>query len=409
MTMKFITSGITAPKGFTANGLFCGIKKSKKKDLSLIYSDTLSEAAGVFTTNKVKASCVVINQKLIAAGKAQAIIVNSGNANCLTGERGFDDSLAMGGAAADILGVQEKHVLIASTGVIGKLLPLTKIVQAIPDLAAGLNKAGGKDAAAGIMTTDHVAKDAAVEVVIGKTKVRIGAMTKGGGMIHPEMTLSGKHATMLCFASTDAAIALSALRAALDQAIQRTFNMISVDGDMSTNDMVVILANGAAGNKEIQNGTKEFEIFASALEGLFLALAKMMIKDAEGATKFVEISVKNAKTLQDARSIARSIASSNLVKCALFGGDPNWGRIAAAAGYSGAKHIDAWKMNVFLGKVAVMKHGNAVGKSEKKAARVMAKKNIGITVDLGLGKHGATAYACDLSTDYVIFNSAYRT
>src|SRR3989338_7769831 len=425
--MKFIKGGVTAPQGFTANGMKAGIKQSGKKDLSLIYSDTLCTAAGVFTTNKVQASCVVVNTKRLKAGKAQAVIVNSGNANCLTGKKGFEDSLTMAGKTADILGLSESHVCVASTGVIGKLLPIKKIVSALPKLAAGLSKAGGKAAAEGIMTTDHVAKEAAVEVVIGNPpsrkasarqgKIRIGAMTKGGGMIHPQMALPGasakgyggpKHATMLCFASTDAAIALPALRAALDQAVQKTFNMITVDGDMSTNDMVLILANGQAKNKLIVKGTKDFRAFESALESLFLSLAKMMIKDAEGATKFVEINVAGAASERDARMVAKSVAGSTLVKTALFGGDPNWGRIAAAAGYSGAR-VDMWKMKIRLGNLLVLQGGGGAQKDEKAAARILAKSQVPITVDLGVGKHGATAYTCDLSTDYVIFNSAYRT
>ena len=406
---QFIKSGITAPAGFSSNGLSCGIKKSKKKDLSLVYSDSLCNVAGVFTTNKVQASCVVLNTKRVQGGKAQAIIVNSGNANCLTGKRGFGDSLTMARKAADILGLAESQVCVASTGVIGKPLPMQNILGALPELAAGLSKKGGTAAAEGIMTTDHVAKEAAVEVVVAGAKVRIGAMTKGGGMVHPQMALPGRHATMLCFVTTDAKISLPALRAALQEAVQKTFNMMSVDGDMSTNDMVLVLANGLAGNKEIQKGTKEHTQFTAALTSLFLSLAKMMLKDAEGATKYVEVVVKNAKSDAEARMVARSITTSNLVKCALFGGDPNWGRIAAAAGYSGASGIDQSKMNVYLGDVAVLKHGAAAEKREKAAARVMTKKDIVITVDLGVGKYGATAYTCDLSTDYVIFNSAYRT
>ena len=406
---KFIKGGITAPQGFLANGMKAGIKKSGKKDLSLVYSDTACNLAGVFTTNKVQASCVVLNTKRVQGGKAQAIIVNSGNANCLTGKRGFGDSLTMARKAADILGLAEAHVCVASTGVIGKPLPMQKILGALPELASELSKKGGSAAAEGIMTTDHVSKEAAVEVVVAGAKVRIGAMTKGGGMVHPQMALPGRHATMLCFVTTDAKISLPALRAALQEAVQKTFNMMSVDGDMSTNDMVLVLANGLAGNKEIQKGTKEHTQFTAALTSLFLSLAKMMLKDAEGATKYVEVVVKNAKSDAEARMVARSITTSNLVKCALFGGDPNWGRIAAAAGYSGASGIDQSKMNVYLGDVAVLKHGAAAEKREKAAARVMTKKDIVITVDLGVGKYGATAYTCDLSTDYVIFNSAYRT
>ncbi|MEK7479709.1 MAG: bifunctional glutamate N-acetyltransferase/amino-acid acetyltransferase ArgJ [Patescibacteria group bacterium] len=416
MTTKFTTGGIAAPKGFTASGLFCGIKKSKKKDLALIYSEVPCTAAGVFTTNKVQASCVVINKKHLADGKAQAILANSGNANCMTGKSGFKDSETMAATIGTALHIAKQNVLVASTGVIGKPLPIGKIVDAAPELVKKLSKKGAKDAALGILTTDHTVKEVAAEVMIGKTKIKIGAIAKGAGMIHPQMALSSsakgfggtKHATMLCFVTTDASIALPALRTALDEATQNTFNMITIDGDMSTNDMVLVLANGMAGNKKIIGGSKESKIFSKALAALFLTLAKLMVRDAEGATKFVEVRVLGAKSDSDARVAARAVASSNLVKCALFGSDPNWGRIAAAIGQSAA-HVDPWKMKIYLGKELVLQKG---GKVEKKAAlldKVFAQKNIRITVDLGLGTASATAYTCDLSLAYVQLNSAYRT
>ncbi len=416
MKTKFTSGGITAPKGFTASGLFCGIKKSKKKDLVLIYSETPCVAAGVFTANKVQASCVVINKKHLKDGKAQAIVANSGNANCMTGKAGFKDSETMAASVGKALHAPKNNVLIASTGVIGKPLPIAKITGAVPELVEKLSKKGARDAALGILTTDHIVKEVAAEVTIGKTKIKIGAIAKGAGMIHPQMTLSSsaqgyggtKHATMLCFVTTDALIAPLALRAALDEATQKTFNMITIDGDMSTNDMVLVLANGMAGNEKITGGSKEFRIFSEALGTLFLALAKLMVQDAEGATKFVEVTVRGAKSENDARVAARAVASSNLVKCALYGSDPNWGRIAAAIGQSSA-HVDPWKMKIYLGEELVLQKG---GKVEKKAAlldRIFAKKNIQIRVDLGLGTSSATAYTCDLSTAYVQLNSAYRT
>jgi len=403
--MKTIKGGVTAPKGFTASGLFCGIKKTNKKDLALIYSETPCTAAGVFTTNKVQASCVVINKTHLKDGKAQAIIANSGNANCMTGKSGFKDSETMAATVGKALHIPKQNVLVASTGVIGKPLPIEKIVGAAPELVQKLSKYGAKDAAQGILTTDHTVKEVAAEVMIGNAAIKIGAIAKGAGMIHPQMAL---HATMLCFVTTDALIAPTALRAALDRATQKTFNMITIDGDMSTNDMVLVLANGMAGNKKIVAGSKEFKIFSEALGALFLALAKLMVRDAEGATKFVEVTVRGAKSETDARIAARAIASSNLVKCALFGSDPNWGRIAAAVGQSAA-HVDPWKMKIYLGKELVLQKG---GKVEKKAAlldKVFAQKNIQITVDLGLGTASATAYTCDLSLAYVQLNSAYRT
>ena len=407
--MKLISGGITAPLGFQASGLYCGIKKSKKKDLALIVSERLCDAAGTFTTNKVQASCVVINKDHLRSGQAQAIIANSGNANCMTGESGFDNSRAMIAAAARALRIKKKMVLVASTGVIGKPLPIKKIVNAVPELVGTLDRKGSADAAAAILTTDRMNKEIAVEFKVGSRNVRIGAIAKGAGMIHPAMTLHApKHATMLCFVSTDAVVDPRALRDALDRAVQKTFNTITIDGDMSTNDMVVVLANGMAQNKKIVEKTKDFREFSKALETIFLSLAKQMIRDAEGATKFVEVFVKNASSREDAKLVSKSIASSNLVKCAAFGCDPNWGRIAAAVGYSGA-HVDPWKMSIYLGKELVLSNGGRVKQNAAALNRVFAQKNIKITVDLGLGKFSATAYTCDFSTNYVRINSAYRT
>jgi glutamate N-acetyltransferase/amino-acid N-acetyltransferase len=416
--VRTIRGSVTAPLGFKASGLFCGIKKSKKRDLVLIYSERSCDAAGVFTTNKVQASCVVINKEHLRDSHAQAIIANSGNANCMTGESGFDNSRTMAAVIAKELRIDKRAVLVASTGVIGKPLPIKKITDAVPELVRTLSKDGSENAAHGILTTDRTAKEMAVEFRVESKRVRIGAIAKGAGMIHPEMALhtpkpttgssAARHATMLCFVTTDAVIAPSALREALDRAVQKTFNTITIDGDMSTNDMVLILANGAATNKKIVEKTKEFTLFVNALETIFLALAKQMIRDAEGATKFVEVYVKNAQTREDARLVSKSVASSNLFKCALFGCDPNWGRIAAAVGYSGA-HVDPWKMTVYLGKEMVLKNGGRVKKRAVLLNRVFAQKNIKITVDLGLGKYSATSYTCDFSTSYVRINSAYRT
>jgi glutamate N-acetyltransferase/amino-acid N-acetyltransferase len=415
--MKKIHGGVTAPLGFKAAGLYCGIKKSKRKDLALIVSERLCDAAGTFTTNQVQASCVVVNKDHLRDGKAQAVIANSGNANCMTGESGFENTRAMALAVARLLGLRKKNVLVASTGVIGKPLPIKKILGAVPQLLKDLNRKGSEAAAHAILTTDRMPKEMAMEFLVGRRKVRVGAIAKGAGMIHPEMELHRsatkasadlRHATMLCFVTTDAQITPPALRAALDRAAQKTFNTITIDGDMSTNDMVLVLANGLAQNKRIVEKTKEFRLFARVLETIFLALAKQMIRDAEGATKFVEVFVKNAASRGDARLVAKSVARSSLVKCALFGEDPNWGRIAAAAGYSGA-HVDPWKLAIHLGKEPVLKGGGRVKQNAARLNRVFAQKNIKITVDLGLGKSSATAYTCDLSTNYVRINSAYRT
>ena len=413
--MKKINGGVAAPLGFRASGLYCGIKKSKRKDLALIVSERLCDAAGTFTTNKVQASCVVVNKDHLRDGKAQAIIANSGNANCMTGESGFENTRAMALAVARELGFYKKNVIVGSTGVIGKPLPIKKILSAVPQLVKDLDRKGSADAANAILTTDRMPKEIAMEFLVGRRKVRVGAIAKGAGMIHPDMELhapkpasAGRHATMLCYVTTDAVITPAALRDALDRAAQKTFNTITIDGDMSTNDMVVILANGMAQNKKIVEKTKEFRLFTRVLEAMFLSLAKQMIRDAEGATKFVEIFVKNASSREDARAVAKSVARSSLVKCALFGEDPNWGRIAAAAGYSGA-HVDPWKMQISLGKEIVLRNGGRVKKKAAILNRVFAQKNVKITVDLGLGKFGATAYTCDFSTSYVRINSAYRT
>ena len=417
--IKIVHGGVTAPLGFKAGGLCCGIKKSKKRDLALIVSEKICEAAGVFTTNKVQASCVVIDKEHLKDQKAQVIIANSGNANCMTGKSGFVNTRTMASQTAKLLGLDKNNVLVASTGVIGKPLPIKKILHAIPELIAGLSRKGSEYAAAGILTTDRLVKETALEFLIGKRRVRLGAIAKGAGMIQPQMALPTpkpstkvsaglRHATMLCFVTTDAAITPNALRAALEKASARTFNTITIDGDMSTNDMAIVLANGMAQNKKIVENTREFRIFSKALETAFLVLAKQMVRDAEGATKFVEVSVKHAQTLEDARTVAKSVAKSSLVKCALFGCDPNWGRIAAAVGYADA-HVDPWKLQIYLGKELVLKNGGRVKQNAAALNRVFAQKNIRITVDLGLGKTSATSYTCDFSTHYVRINSAYRT
>lgn len=437
--MKQISNGITAPKGFKASSVHCGIKTNGKKDLTLIYSGTPCDAAGVFTTNKVRASCVDVNLAHLKDGKAQAIIANSGNANCMTGKRGFKDSRTMASLVAKELGLKGAEVCVASTGVIGHPLPIGKIAAAVPELVKGLSDTGSENAARGIMTTDHKMKEVAVEFLIGKTPVRIGAIAKGAGMIHPEMAAlssyaqgyggtkpasaksysvakpafakgSGvaRHATMLCFVTTDASIASTALRDALNSATQESFNMITIDGDMSTNDMVLVLANGMAQNKKIVARSIDARVFARALQEIFLKLAQLIVQDAEGATKFVEVTVAGAGSREDARKAARTVASSNLVKCALFGSDPNWGRIAAALGRSGAR-VDPWKLKIYLGNELVLKNGGEVKKKPGVLGAICAKKNIQIALELGLGKHAATAYTCDLSTSYVKLNSAYHT
>ncbi len=404
-----ISGGAAAPTGFSANGLHCGVKLSKKKDLALILSDRPCLTTGSFTTNKIQAACVTYNKMMLKKATSRAIVVNSGNANCLTGASGMANTRRMAEVVASELGIYPQDVLVGSTGVIGVKLPIQKIIKFIPPLVKGLRKDGSFDAAQGILTTDRITKEMAVEIKAGGKSVRIGAIAKGSGMIHPTMKLSEqKSATMLCYITTDAVISLSALRSSMQKAIEKTFNLVSVDGDQSTNDMVVAMANGAAQNRTIKEGTKEHRDFAKAVCAICHKLAKLIVVDAEGGTKFCEITVKSAFSDKDAKDVLKSIMSSQLVKTALFGSDPNWGRIAASVGYSGVD-ISPQKLLIKIGTETVMRHGARVACNIPKLSRIAAKKNVRITVDLGDGKHQATGWTSDLSTGYVRINSAYRT
>lgn len=408
---EVIRGGITAPQGFRANGIFCGIKKSKKRDLMLIASEAPCVAAGVFTTNQLKAACVQFNIKQLRNGQAQAILANSGNANCLTGPSGKRHNAQMAEAAAKALGISPSLVLTASTGVIGQKLPIDRVLEGMQELAEGVRtgQQASEDAAEAILTTDLVTKEKAYKIRIGGRSVRIAAISKGSGMMHPYMTPGGlKHATMLCFVTTDAVIAEGALKTALNRAVGKSFNMISVDGDQSTNDMVLVLANGRAKNKTIRENTPDFRKFLDALEDICVDMAKAMIRDAEGATKFVEIAVKNARTPEDARTVAMSIACSNLVKTAMYGCDPNWGRIAASIGYS-AVGIDPQKLQIKIGGFTVLKGEQGYRENEAALAKIFRRQDIRVTVDLGMGTKSATVWTSDLSTQYVKINSAYRT
>jgi glutamate N-acetyltransferase / amino-acid N-acetyltransferase len=419
--MKEIRGGITAPMGFRANGIACGIKKSNKRDLALLVSDSLCDAVAVFTTNRVKASCVNFNLGQLKNNRTQALIVNSGNANCLTGQRGMRDTVKMAAMTSRLTGIPKGNVLVASTGVIGEPLPIKKICAAIPPLVKGLkqNRQVSRHAAQAIMTTDRQIKEIAVQIEIDGKKVRLGAMAKGAGMIHPHMTLNGKgHATMLCFVTTDARIDPRALKKALVEATHKTFNMITVDSDQSTNDMVIIASNGRAKNKIIRTGSFAYRKFYLALEHIFLKMAQAIVWDAEGATKFVTLNVRNASSLNDARSLAIMTASSSLVKTAFFGCDPNWGRIAArvgasshgtaASGHAEAK-VDPKRLTLKLGNVTVLRRGAPCSPAQSSLNRLFRKKRINITVDLGLGRYHATAWTCDLSLGYVKINANYRT
>lgn len=397
-----IAGGVTAPQGFSACGIAAGIKKNGQPDLALIRSAVPATAAGVYTTNLVQAAPLQLNKEHLQDGQAQAIVINSGNANACTGEHGMVAALAMAGTTAQCLGVAKEDVIVASTGVIGVTMPVDTVVEGIRAAAQHISPEGGNEAAKAIMTTDTVLKEVAVQFKLGERNVTMGAMAKGSGMIHPNM------ATMLGFVTTDAKISSGLLQKALSQVVAQTFNMISVDGDTSTNDMVVLLANGLAGNEEIVEGTPEWQRFVEALTEVCTYLAKTIARDGEGATKLVEIRVLNAPTLEDARKAAMSINTSNLVKTAIFGEDANWGRILAAVGYSGA-NFDPEQVDIFLGQEQMAKDGVGLAFDEDKARAILQQELILITVDLQVGSAQAVAWGCDFSYDYVKINAAYRT
>lgn len=402
MIYQQITGGVTAAKGFQASGVAAGLKKEGKLDLALILSETPASTAGVYTTNVVKAAPLELTRQRVAQGTAQAIVVNAGNANACTGERGLPDANTMTQAVAEALQIPNEHVLVASTGVIGVPLPVEKIVSSVPQAVAALDKENHGQACQAIMTTDLAPKEYALQVQLTSGVVTIGGMAKGSGMIHPNM------ATMLCFITTDAAISSDLLQGALKGAVDQSFNMITVDGDTSTNDMVVALANGLAGGPEITLDTEDYQAFYGALAEVCTALAKMIARDGEGATRLIEVSVKGAPTLKDARLAARSVAGSNLFKAAVFGKDANWGRILCALGYSGAS-FDPNLPDIFIGEVQVAQTGGAVVFDEEKALEMLNQDPVQIFVDLKSGSASATAWGCDLTYDYVRINGSYRT
>ncbi len=380
--MKLIKGGITAPKGFKANGIFCGIKRSGKPDLGLIVSDVAAVTAAVFTKSTIKAAPLLVSMNHVRRGVGQAVLVNSGNANCYTGEFGLKYAQESTVLIAQLLNIKTTDVLVTSTGIIGKQLPYNKIVDGAPALVKGLSNTGATKFARSIMTTDLKLKEIAVQVTIGGKTVTIGACGKGSGMIEPNM------ATMLGFITTDATISLPMLKLALKLATEKSFNSITVDGCMSTNDMVTVQANGLAGNKKITSKGADFKKFYEALEFVCIDLAKKIVLDGEGATKFITITVNGASTEKQARVIAKAIANSALVKTAAFGSNPNWGRVGAAVGALGIKGINEESMKISFSP--------------------FDKKEIAIGVDLQLGKASATVYTCDLSYDYVKINGAYN-
>ena len=407
--MKEIPGGICAPKGFKAGGVACGIKASSKKlDLALIYSEKPCSAAAVFTTNKVKAASVLVSQEHIAGGRLRAVIANSGNANACTGEDGLDAARKMASLVAGRFEIKPAQVAVASTGVIGVPLPIGLIENNIGALVGSLRDdvAGHEAALEAIMTTDVRKKEGATEIEVDWKPVRIGGIAKGSGMIHPNM------ATMLCFITTDAAVEPKFLDSCLRSAVQRSFNRITVDGDTSTNDMVIIMANGEAGNSLLTESSPGSEIFAGALESLCIHLARATARDGEGATKLVTVSVLGAEDEEAAETIARAVASSSLVKAACFGADANWGRILCAMGYSGAD-FDPDEVDVSFaseeGEIQVCSYGEALPFSEEDAKRILKQEEIEIRITAGEGSGCATAWGCDLSYDYVKINGDYRS
>ena len=406
MTMKTITGGVTAALGFTASGVHCGIRKNtSKNDLSLILSKVPASAAAVYTTNLVKGAPLTVTKAHIADGKAQAVICNSGNANTCNAN-GIEIAEGMAELTANALDIKAEDVVVASTGVIGQPLSLEPIRSGMPELVEKLSDDGSHEAALGIMTTDTIAKEVAVEFECGGKTCRIGGIAKGSGMIHPNM------ATMLVFITSDAAISPEMLQKALSGDIQNTFNMISVDGDTSTNDMVAVLANGLAGNAEITAEGEDFSAFMKALNTVTVGLCRMMAGDGEGATKLLECKVSGAKTLDTAKTVAKSVICSSLLKAAMFGADANWGRVLCAIGYSGAD-VDVNKIDVSFrspkGEILVCKDGAGVEFSEEIAKKILLEKEIEILVALNDGEYASTAWGCDLTYDYVKINGDYRT
>jgi len=391
---------VTSPRGFLAGATYAGIKTKGLLDLGILYSEVSCIAAGVFTTNKIKAAPVVLSQEKIARRKAQAVVVNSGCANACTGERGLADAMEMADLTAKKLGISPQEVLVASTGVIGVLLPMERIPKSLEGII--LSSQGGHQMVEAMMTTDTFPKEIAVSIMIGGSKVIIGGVAKGAGMIYPNL------ATLLCFITTDVAIDPSLAQIALQKAVDNSFNMISVDTDTSPNDTVLLLANGLAGNQKLQAGTAETEIFQDALQEVCLYLAKCVARDGEGATKLIEVKVEGALTLEDARLAARTIASSTLVKAAMHGSDPNWGRIVAALGRSGAE-IAPSKIDLYLKDLCLLKAGSLMPFDQGKAKDVLSNTEVAIRVCLNLGKESATAWGCDLSEEYVRINSEYIT
>lgn len=401
--IEFITEGnVTSPKGFRAGATYAGIKKEADNalDLGILFSEAPCKATALFTTNRIKAAPIVLCQQRLQSGRAVAIVVNSGCANAFTGEQGLSHAAEMADLAARNMGLSSEDVLVASSGVIGQPLPMKLIRARIEQIV--LSQEGGHELAKAIMTTDTVPKEAAVAVKVGDSGFTIGGIAKGSGMIHPNL------ATLLCFLTTDAAVDIDFLRLALPKAVGVSFNMVSIDGDTSPNDMVLIMANGLAENEAISEDSDQASAFQEALDQVCIYLAKCIARDGEGASKLIEVTVSGAPSVAEARLAARAVASSPLVKAAVHGSDPNWGRIMAAVGRSGVEVVES-KIDLYIGNICLVKAGHQLPFDREKVVAVLHSSEVLITLQLNLGTATATAWGCDLSEEYVTINSYYTT
>lgn len=407
--MKIIEGGVTAAQGFEAAGIEAAIKYQNRKDMAMVYSRTPCRAAGVFTSNVVKAAPVLWDKEIVEnAPSVQAVIVNSGIANACTGRQGYDCCRQTAEKTAQLMGISPDAVLVASTGVIGNQIPVEKLLSGVEKLAAAraATKEAGTQAAEAIMTTDTVSKQAAVQVELGGRTVTVGGMCKGSGMIHPNMC------TMLSFVTTDAAISKKMLQKALSESVKDTYNMVSVDGDTSTNDTVLLLANGVAGNPEITEEGEDYRKFAEALNHVNTELAKKIAGDGEGATALFEVKVIGAESKEQAVTLSKSIVTSSLTKAAIYGHDANWGRILCAMGYSGAQ-FDPEQVDLYFesaaGKLKIIENGVSTGYSEEEATKILSEQEVTAIADVKMGDAHATAWGCDLTYEYVKINADYRS
>ncbi len=398
----FIAGGtVTSPEGFSAGAAYAGIKQEEGKlDIGILSSEVPCVTAGTFTSSRIKAAAITLCQDRLKNGKAQALVVNSGCANAYTGEQGISDAAEMASLAAESIGISPNNILVASTGVTGQLLPMELIREGIGRII--LSGDGGHELARAIMTTDTVPKEASVAVKTGSREFTIGGIAKGSGMIHPDL------ATMFCFLTTDTTVELEYLRVALRKAVDVSFNMISIDGDTSPSDTVLIMANGLAGGEPIKKGSREARRFQQALNRICIYLAKALARDGEGATRLIEATVNGARGVTKARIAARAVVSSTLVKTAVYGGDPNWGRVIMALGQSGVD-VELSKIDLSIGNVAILESGRPLPFNEASVVRALEQDEVPISINLNMGNGSATAWGCDLSQDYVVINSQYMT